>query len=58
MADEVASVAGCRGETALSLAACYGRDSIAELLLKHGADVEAKNKRGPGPRGKSGGFGE
>ena len=42
-----------RGETALHWAAAKGHRSIVELLLKHGADVEAKNNKGPGPRGKS-----
>ena len=42
-----------RGWTALHCAARNGKDSTVELLLKHSADTGAKNKDGPGPRGKS-----
>ena len=38
-----------RGSTALHKAAFHGRGSSVELLLKHSADVEAKDNRGPGP---------
>ena len=38
-----------RGKTALHLAAAHGRGVVVELLLKHNADVEAKNTLGPGP---------
>ena len=45
---------GCvelRGWTALHLAAAYGHGAVAELLLKHNADIEAKTNSGPGARG-------
>ena len=38
-----------RGDTALTVAASQGHDSIVELLLKHRADIEARNNDGPGP---------
>ena len=47
-----ASVQPRRGNTALHLAALSGKDSMAELLLKHGADIDAKDKDGPGPGGR------
>ena len=50
----------CRGCTPLHVAAHYGRDSSVELL-KHKADVEAKNTEGRGHRGRcwpTGGFRE
>ena len=49
---DVVEPAPCRGNTALHLAALSGKDSMAELLLKHGADIDAKDKDGPGPGGR------
>lgn len=40
------------GETALQWAAGAGHDSIVELLLAHGADVNAKNDLGGAPSGQ------
>ena len=40
-----------RGRTALHFAAINGHGSVAELLLQHKADIEAKDNWGPGARG-------
>ena len=37
----------CLGEAALQVAVSKGHSSVAELLLKHRADVEAKSNAGP-----------
>lgn len=37
------------GETALHIATARGYNSVIELLVKSGADIEAKNKRGQTP---------
>jgi ankyrin repeat protein len=37
------------GDTALHVAAALGHDSVVELLAGHGADVNAKNRRGVTP---------
>jgi hypothetical protein len=37
------------GETALHAAAARGADSIVRLLIAHGAQVNARNKRGETP---------
>ena len=39
-----------RGETLLHWAAFHGRDDIARILIKHGADVTAKESN-PSPLG-------
>ena len=46
-----------QGTTALHMAALTGHSSIVELLLKHNADVEAKENVGPGSWGKERLFG-
>src|SRR5678816_4056298 len=38
-----------RGDTALHMAAGAFQDSIAELLLRHGASCRARNRRGAEP---------
>ena len=38
-----------RGWTALHLAALFGRGTTVGLLLKHKADIKAKNNEGTGP---------
>jgi hypothetical protein len=40
---------GYKGETPLSQAACWGRFEIAEVLIKHNADVNARAERGVAP---------
>ncbi|MEN3338406.1 MAG: uncharacterized protein V7647_2082 [Acidobacteriota bacterium] len=37
------------GDTALHIAAAASRRAVAELLVRHGADVRAKNRRGAEP---------
>ena len=44
-----------RGQTALHLATARGHGSIVELLLQHGADIEAKKRRPGAPEGRVGG---
>ena len=44
----VGSVAS-RGDTALHWAAYHGHGIVAELLLQHNADIEAKKHDGPRP---------
>jgi ankyrin repeat protein len=40
---------GFLGETPLHKAACWGHDAILQLLLNHGASVNAVNKEGDTP---------
>ena len=47
---------GNRGDTALHWAAYHGHGIVAELLLQHNADIEAKKHDGPRPwKGGAGG---